>query len=77
MLVMFKVEIPACVALDQGERPLYRYAICPIFLPSHKSILYVQLHRTSPSDSELTHCRAVTFIPNENSGVREHAGETR
>lgn len=75
--VMFKVEIPVCIALDQGERPLYRYAICSISPPSHKSISYVQLHRTLPSDNELTRCHAVTFVPNENSGVREHAGETR
>lgn len=75
MLIVFKVEILTCVALDQGKGPLHRYTICPLSASRHKSILYVQLYRTSP-DNKLTRCHVVSFIPNETPGVREHAAET-
>jgi hypothetical protein len=73
---LFKVEIPAKLALDQSERALYRYAICSFSPPRHKSVLYVQLQSTLP-DHKLTHCHSVSFIPNETPGVREHAVETQ
>jgi hypothetical protein len=46
--MLFKVDIPASVALDQGKRPLFRYTICPLCPPHDKSILFVQLHHAAP-----------------------------
>lgn len=67
--MLFKVEVPISVALDQSKSPLHYCTICALSVRHHRPVSYVQYWRIPRN--QLT-CRVlVNFAPYENSKVCE------
>jgi hypothetical protein len=66
--MLYKVDIFAPFAVEQGKRLVYCYTIPPLYPSRYESISCVPLQHTS-SRWRINTCSSVSFTPNENPGV--------